>query len=181
MNNCWHCGRDYDTEKAHLCTAPPGADKQGRSFSEEVQAMGDKVVLDMLREEVRAEDAAVLDGVYEPRVTTLPTDSAERKGVPLHAGVMRYFPAALAAVARVSKAGNDKHNGKGSPLQHTRGLSMDHADCILRHLMDMEEQPIDPISGLPEVFNVAWRALALCQQWCEDNMDAPLAPGASND
>jgi len=169
IKNCWHCGNDYTDDRVHLCTHPLAEEKYGRSFTEQI----------------RAENEAVLDEVYddvpEPRATTLPTDSAERKGVPLHAGVMRYFPAALAAVARVSKSGNDKHNGKGSPLQHTRGLSMDHADCILRHLMDMEEQPIDPISGLPEVFNVAWRALALCQEWCENNEGAPLAPGASND
>ena len=39
---------------------------------------------------------------------TLPTDSAARKAVPLCAGVLRYFPAALAGVARISKAGNER-------------------------------------------------------------------------
>ena len=73
------------------------------------------------------------------RSMTLPTDSAERKNYPLLSGVLRYFPAALAGVARVSKLGNDKHN-PGEALYHARGKSKDHGDCIMRH------QPI-PMGG----------------------------------
>jgi len=136
-----------------------------------------------IREMVRERDVQILnalDAPPEPEPTTLPTDSAERKALPLFSGVVRYFPAALAAVAKVSKFGNDKHNGVGSELRHTRGKSMDHADCILRHLIDVQERPIDA-DGMPEVAFLAWRALALCQQWLEDNADAPMAPGATND
>lgn len=32
------------------------------------------------------------------------------KDTPLYSGVLNYFPNALAAIARVSKRGNDKHN-----------------------------------------------------------------------
>ncbi len=137
------------------------------------------------------ENAATAERIEELRIelenaapikhqTTLPDDSAARKEIPIAEGVLRYFPAALAAVAKVSKAGNDKHNGKDTPLHHSRGKSMDHADCILRHMMDMVERPIDK-DGIPEVAYLAWRALALCQQWCEDNEGAPLAPNATEE
>jgi hypothetical protein len=109
--------------------------------------------------------------------TTLPLDSAGRKAFPLHAGVLRYFPAALCGVAAVSKFGNDKHN-PGEEMHHARGKSMDHADCILRHLIDLEECGGIDENGIPQVAYIAWRALALAQQWYEDNDGAPLAPGA---
>lgn len=117
--------------------------------------------------------------------TTLPTDSAARKEYPLFTGLLRYFPAALAGVARHSKLGNDKHN-PGQPMHHARGKSNDHEDCIMRHLTDftdmlaageragvMETQPV-----LDEVNALAWRALALAQQVHEKYGGAPLAPGA---
>ncbi len=51
----------------------------------------------------------------EQGLPVLPTDSDERKEIPIFSGVMNYFPLALAAVARHSKRGNDKHN-PGQPL-----------------------------------------------------------------
>ncbi|MEE8385631.1 MAG: dATP/dGTP diphosphohydrolase domain-containing protein [Dehalococcoidia bacterium] len=128
-------------------------------------------------------DKIVRDKLSCKRTTTLPHGSAERKAVPLCEGVLRYFPAALAAAATVSKVGNDKHNGEGTPLTHTRGKSMDHADCIMRHLMDLPEdfgkgRGYDE-QGMPQVGYLVWRALALAQEWLEENEQAPLAPGAS--
>lgn len=122
---------------------------------------------------------------------TLPTDSATRKGYPLNDGCLAYFPAALAGVAKHSKAGNDKHN-PGEPLHHARGKSMDHADCIVRHLMDLNdilarverEYPpevhaqADEDAILGEANALAWRALALSQELHERFGGAPLAPGA---
>ncbi len=109
--------------------------------------------------------------------TTLPTDSAERKGIPMFRGLLRYFPAALAAVARISRIGNDKHN-PGEDLHHARGKSNDHADCIIRHLVDIDENCGEDDNGIPQVDMIAWRALALAQEWHEENRGAPLAPGA---
>ena len=94
----------------------------------------------------------------------MPKDSRERKRVPLCTGVLDYFPAALAEVAKLSQFGNDKHN-PGEPLHWARGKSMDHADCLLRHLAD--RGMIDPDSGLSHTVEVAWRALALLQEECE--------------
>lgn len=111
------------------------------------------------------------------RHTTLPLDSQERKSFPLYEGLLKYFPAALSKVAWVSKIGNDKHN-PGEPMHHARGKSGDHADCILRHLVDMEENKGVDEHNIPQVAYIAWRALALCQEWLETNENAPLAPGA---
>lgn len=124
---------------------------------------------------------------------TLPTDSEERKTIPLYSGVRAYFPAALAGVAKHSKIGNDKHN-KGEPLHHARGKSMDHEECIDRHLMDLadlraayQRRP-PPVTTerdsayitaiLAEANALCWRALALSQKLHEELAGAPLAPGA---
>lgn len=105
---------------------------------------------------------------------TMPKDSAERKNVPICSGVLDYFPAALAAVAKLSKLGNDKHN-PGEPLHWTRDKSTDHADCIARHLID--RGIIDPDTGLSHTVEIAWRALALLQIELEA-AGAPKARGA---
>lgn len=105
---------------------------------------------------------------------TLPAESAARKNIPLARGLLDYFPAALAEVAAVSKAGNDKHN-PGQEMHHARGKSMDHADCIMRHLVDRGQ--LDPEDGLRHSAKVAWRALALLQEELEA-AGAPLPRGA---
>jgi hypothetical protein len=89
-----------------------------------------------------------------------PTDSKERKGLPVCTGVLDYFPDALLAVAELSRKGNDKHN-PGLPLQWSKHLSNDHADCILRHMID--RGTIDPEDNVRHSTKVAWRALALLQ------------------
>jgi len=108
---------------------------------------------------------------------TLPVTSRERKDFPMYEGLLKYFPKALAEVAYVSKVGNDKHN-PGQPLHHARGKSSDHADCIVRHLIDMSENEGRDENGVPQVAYVAWRALALAQEWYEKNDGAPMAPNA---
>lgn len=104
-----------------------------------------------------------------------PKDSASRKAIPLATGVLDYFPAALMAVAEVSRQGNEKHN-PGEPLHHARGKSSDHADALARHLLD--RGLIDEDTGLRHSAEAAWRALALLQQELEDAGEAPLARGA---
>lgn len=115
---------------------------------------------------------------------TLPTDSDERKRIPLYSGCVAYFPAALAGVAGVSWLGNEKHN-PGQPLHHARGKSTDHADCVARHLMDLHDllaayergQGAEPADILAEASALCWRALAL-SQGLHERFGTPLAPGA---
>lgn len=94
----------------------------------------------------------------------LPTDPAARKETPIARGVLDYFPLAIAEVARVSKTGNDQHN-PGQEMHWARGKSTDHADCIVRHLI--ERGTIDT-DGMRHSAKVAWRALALLQTELED-------------
>jgi hypothetical protein len=109
-----------------------------------------------------------------PKGVSLPTDAKARKAAPIAEGVLWYFPNALAAVAAVSKAGNDQHN-PGQPMHHARGKSMDHADCLLRHLIDAGTLDTD---GLPHTAKVAWRALAMLQEEIEAREGVPLPRNA---
>ena len=132
------------------------------------------------------DQAAPTESAPSPAKLTLPTDSAARKNYPIFSGCIKYFPAALAGVAHVSKIGNDKHN-PGEELHHARGKSMDHSDCILRHLIDAEdllarakrgEEIVGKEALLHEVNQMAWRALAYAQMVHEVYGRAPMAPGA---
>jgi hypothetical protein len=89
----------------------------------------------------------------------LPTDKQARKETPIVSGVLDYFPDAIAEVARVSFTGNQQHN-PGQPLHWDRTKSMDHVDCIGRHLLERGTLDTD---GRRHSGKLAWRALALCQ------------------
>ncbi|MGI9556479.1 MAG: dATP/dGTP diphosphohydrolase domain-containing protein, partial [Solirubrobacterales bacterium] len=95
--------------------------------------------------------------------TALPTGAAARKSVPMAIGLLDYFPGALAEVARCSRVANEHHN-PGEPVHWARGKSTDHADCILRHLVDRGTVDDD---GVLHSAKVAWRALALLQEELE--------------
>lgn len=90
--------------------------------------------------------------------------SEDRKNRPIARGVLDYFPDALAEVAYVSKVGNDQHN-PGQPMHWAKEKSTDHADCILRHLIDRGKFDKD---GMRHSAKVAWRALALLQTEIEN-------------
>jgi hypothetical protein len=106
---------------------------------------------------------------------SLTNNAAERKATPMARGLLDYFPAALAYVARVSLAANEKHN-PGEEMHHARGKSMDHADCAVRHLID--RGGIDPDDNLRHTGKAAWRILALLQEELEEQEAAPLPRGA---
>lgn len=104
----------------------------------------------------------------------LPTDPAARKAVPVCSGVLDYFPAAIAAVARLSQAGNDQHS-PGQPLHWDRAKSGDEADALVRHLLQRGTVDTD---GVRHSAKVAWRALALLQKELEAEEGAELPRGA---
>lgn len=96
---------------------------------------------------------------------TLPTDAKARKATPICTGALDYFPDALAAVSRLSLKANEKHN-PGQPLHWSKNKSADHADCLVRHLI--ERGHIDPETNESFTVHVAWRALALLQTEIEN-------------
>lgn len=90
-------------------------------------------------------------------------DSAQgRKDHPVFTGVLMYFPDAIAAVARVSKRGNDQHN-PGQPLHWAREKSTDQTDTATRHLMDHGVGNIKDSDGMYHLAKAAWRVLAELQ------------------
>ncbi len=106
----------------------------------------------------------------------LPTDSEARKQIPLFSGVLNYFPLALAAVARLSKRGNDKHN-PGNPLHWSRAKSADHEDCIARHLLDIDTFNAE-LQEYEDAVCLVWRALAKLQLLEEKRLNKPMSRGS---
>lgn len=91
-------------------------------------------------------------------------DDGTREDFPMYDGLLAYFPAALAEVARWSVVGNRKHN-PGQKLHWAREKSTDHENKIVRHLLDARAVDKD---GFVEAVALAWRALALCQTILEE-------------
>jgi len=93
-------------------------------------------------------------------MSTLPSEAAARKAVPIATGCIDYFPDALAAVAELSKVCNEQHN-PGEPLHWAKEKSRDEADALMRHFLDRGTRDSD---GIRHSAKVAWRALALLQR-----------------
>lgn len=91
----------------------------------------------------------------------------ERKNTPVFSGCLAYFPNALKEVSKASLAGNKQHL-EGQPLHWDKNKSTDHADALVRHLLDHTENPIDD-DGVLHLAKVAWRSLALLEQYLENN------------
>lgn len=94
------------------------------------------------------------------------SDAMERKATPLYSGFVAYFPDAMAAVARLSHIANEQHN-PGEPMHWARGKSMDHEDCIMRHLADHASGTEVDTDGQLHLTKVAWRAMAALQIYLE--------------
>lgn len=104
-----------------------------------------------------------------PPAVKLPTDAKARKDVPMARGLLDYFPKALAAVAELSRIGNEQHN-PGQPMHWDKTKSTDHADCIVRHLVDRGTIDTDNVRHATKV---AWRALALLETELDNANKSP--------
>lgn len=118
---------------------------------------------------VQGEGSGYAKALPAPPNMLLPPDADKRKAIPITAGVLDYFPLAIAEVAKCSKVGNDQHN-PGQPLHWARDKSTDHADCIARHLIDRGRFDSD---GQRHSAKLAWRALALLQLELETGRNVP--------
>lgn len=92
------------------------------------------------------------------------SDPKARKGIPIATGVLDYFPLALAAVAEVSRIGNEQHH-PGEPLHWDRSKSTDESDALIRHFLERGTLDTD---GARHSAKVAWRALALLEKELEN-------------
>jgi hypothetical protein len=116
----------------------------------------------------------VPDELKEDR-PSLPEEDDLRQQFPLATGLLDYFPNALAYVALISKQGGDKHH-PGEPLHWERGKSMEHADKIMRHLVDRGKKDKH---GLRHSGGLAWRALANLQEELEADEGYPTPRNAT--
>lgn len=104
----------------------------------------------------------------EPKPVIPTASPADRKARPVARGFLDYFPDAVLAVAHLSYVANEQHN-PGQPMHWNREKSTDHADCIIRHLIDRGTIDTD---GQPHSAKVAWRAMAMLQLELEQNKKA---------
>lgn len=91
-------------------------------------------------------------------------EAEKRKRTPIYSGVLKYFPLAIAEVARVSLEGNEQHH-PGEPLHWDRDKSTDELDALSRHLVDAGTFDTD---GQRHSAKVAWRALANLEKELEN-------------
>jgi hypothetical protein len=78
-----------------------------------------------------------------------------------------YFPDAIAAVAVVSKKGNDQHN-PGEPLHWAREKSTEQMDTAIRHCIDHGTGVVkDAKDDTYHLAKAAWRILAELQTTIE--------------
>jgi len=106
---------------------------------------------------------SVMIGV-DPSSQTLPSNSKERKGVPIATGFLDYFPLAVVEITKCSVKGNTQHS-PGEKLHWARELSGDESDALMRHFMERGTVDSD---GIRHSTKVAWRALAMLQKELED-------------
>lgn len=89
----------------------------------------------------------------------LPTDAQERKAIPIYTGFIKYFPDAIAEVARVSLKGGIQHGQTPETLHWDRTKSKDELDAMMRHIIDGDWA------------QVAWRAMANLQKQIEQGQN----------
>lgn len=93
---------------------------------------------------------------------SLPDDRDARNALPVWDGCMVYFPDCWAEIAKVSVLGNKQH-GLGSKLRFVRDVSTDHANKIMRHMLDHATGKVKDTDGTYHLAKAAWRALAALQ------------------
>ena len=92
----------------------------------------------------------------------LPDTDVARKSLPLWTGFVMYFPDVLAAVAEVSKKGNDQHN-PGQPLHWAREKSTDQMNTAMRHMLDHARGNRFDTDGSRHLAKAIWRLCAELQ------------------
>ena len=114
--------------------------------------------------------------IMKDKSSSLPTDAKKRKEIPVTTGFLDYFPDAIAAVAELSRIGNEQHN-PGKPLHWDRSKSGDESDALGRHFLQRGSLDTD---GVRHSCKVAWRAMALLQKEIESAQYAIPIPSSQD-
>ncbi len=152
-------GRIARRERDELAAGRPGDNPRTQGTAEDAV---DEANLGPVSEAYITSFRETLDIINVKRAI-LPSDPLARKEIPVATGFIDFFPDAIAAVAALSKVGNDQHN-PGKPLHWDRSKSGDEADTLMRHFLDRGTYDTD---GVRHSTKVAWRALALLQKELE--------------
>lgn len=105
----------------------------------------------------------------------LPMDAKTRKGIPIYSGFVKYFPDAMAAVAELSRIGNDQHN-PGQPLHWAKEKSQDEMDAQMRHIVDNAGGTERDTEGVLHAVKNAWRAMANLQRLADAGVNIFAEP-----
>lgn len=99
---------------------------------------------------------------------------------PVFRGAISYFPVAISGVATVSAFGASKYAWKG--WEHvTDGINR-YTDAMVRHLIqEAAGEIVDPDSGLPHAWHVAWNALARAELIMRDGKDKEVHTRGTTD
>ena len=81
-----------------------------------------------------------------------------------------YFPDAIKEVAQCSFIANEQHNA-GEPMHWAKHKSPNHAESLMRHLMEVGTVDTD---GIRHATKVAWRSLALLQIEIENGKEETI-------
>ena len=90
---------------------------------------------------------------------TFPKEAAARQAIPIYTGFVKYFPLAMAEVAKISLKGGIQHGQTPETLHWDRSKSGDELDAMMRHVIDEDWA------------QVAWRAMANLQKRMEQAND----------
>ena len=101
-----------------------------------------------------------LQSCQESGLQGLPTADTERKQIRAFTGFVKYFPLAIAEVAKLSKVANEQHN-PGSPVHWDLSKSQEELDSLMNHMLDYAcGVETDPVDGVGHLVKLAWRAMA---------------------
>lgn len=109
----------------------------------------------------------------------LPSDRDARNALPVWDGCLMYFPDAWAEIAKVSVAGNKQH-ALGGKLRWERGVSTDHENKVMRHMLDHAAGQVMDTDGTFHLAKAAWRVLAALQLAIEAQREVSSANGQTN-
>jgi Domain of unknown function (DUF5664) len=112
----------------------------------------------------------------------LPNDRDARNALPVWDGCIAYFPDCWAEIAKVSVVGNKQH-GLGAKLRFARDVSTDHANKVMRHMLDHQAGNVMDSDGTYHLAKAAWRALAALQVAIEARKPpvVPYEPSSGSD
>ena len=95
----------------------------------------------------------------------LPTEDAERKQIRMYTCFVKYFPLAMAEVAKLSKIANEQHNPGATP-HWDMSKSKEELDSMMNHIVDIAcGVEVDVADRQLHRTKIAWRAMANLERY----------------